>query len=72
MAKQKPIRCSYCGVSPEHDRVLVLVSTPDGWKPRAYICDVCVEICVKVIAEKITEDRRFKGFDGIEMKNQGD
>ena len=38
------IRCSFCGLP--HGKVKKLVSGPG-----VYICDACVELCVKIMAE---------------------
>jgi hypothetical protein len=43
--KEKKLRCSFCGKS--KDAVAKLISGP-----AAYICDECVELCNKILAEE--------------------
>lgn len=47
MAKDKDtMRCSFCGRTSEEVRKLVA-------GPNVYICDECVEVCERIIADEL-------------------
>jgi ATP-dependent protease Clp ATPase subunit len=50
------IQCSYCGRG-ESD-VAVLVAGKKAGALTAYICEDCVQVCVSIIAERVTEQAR--------------
>jgi ATP-dependent protease Clp ATPase subunit len=53
MPKDKLIVCTFCHKS--KDVVEVIISTPVGFKPKAYICDECVASCSAIVEEKRKE-----------------
>jgi ATP-dependent Clp protease ATP-binding subunit ClpX len=47
-------RCSWCDKPQEE--VAFLIATPTG-RPRAYICDECVDVCNSVIEVRSTQSQ---------------
>jgi len=47
-------RCSWCDKPQEE--VALLIATPTG-RPRAYICDECVDVCNSVIEVRSTQSQ---------------
>ena len=71
MAKDKDtMRCSFCGRTSEEVRKLVA-------GPNVYICDECVEVCGRIIADEVggveKEDVKLKELPTArEIKGQFD
>ena len=64
MAKDKDtMRCSFCGRTSEEVRKLVA-------GPNVYICDECVEVCERIIADELgdveTDDFNLKRIANAE------
>jgi ATP-dependent Clp protease ATP-binding subunit ClpX len=47
----KALRCSFCGKS--KDAVAKLISGPN-----VYICNECVELCTRILAEEASKQQR--------------
>lgn len=56
--KIKLVRCSFCDV--RSDNVGVLIKTPEGHKPKAWICGNCIATCVRLMTGRIAEQGRGK------------